>query len=84
MKTEVVLILLFTLTITACQKQPEQPMAAEPSNEPAVTAEFDQADKKSQTFWTSLIILIHHRNGAPRSSVKTTLLFIKMSIYRLY
>ena len=26
-------------------KQPEQPMAAEPSNEPAVTAEFDQADK---------------------------------------
>ncbi len=46
MKTEVVLILLFTLTITACQKQPEQPMAAEPSNEPAVTTEFDQADKK--------------------------------------
>ncbi|MCK4100790.1 hypothetical protein [Acinetobacter radioresistens] len=54
MKTEVVLILLFTLTITACQKQPEQPMAAESSNEPTVTAEFDQANKKITDFLDQL------------------------------
>ncbi|WP_046205793.1 hypothetical protein [Acinetobacter radioresistens] len=54
MKLKVTLIFLFTLTITGCQKQPEQAATAEPSNDPAVTVQFEQADQKISDFLDQL------------------------------
>lgn len=51
----VVFLTIFSLSlgITACQKQPEQP-TAEPSNNPAVTVQFEQADQKISDFLDQL------------------------------
>lgn len=54
MKTKIALSLLFTLIMTGCQKQPEQATTAEPSNDPAVTVQFEQADQKISDFLDQL------------------------------
>lgn len=44
----------FLLTLIGCQKQPEQAATPEPSNDPAVTVQFEQADQKISDFLDQL------------------------------
>lgn len=52
MKKIFLIILTQVLLLEGCQKQPEQ--AAEPSNDPAVTVQFEQADQKISDFLDQL------------------------------
>lgn len=44
----------FLLTLSGCQKQPEKATTAEPSNDPAVTVQFEKADQKISDFLDEL------------------------------
>ncbi|MGU3288475.1 hypothetical protein ACLBWM_02495 [Acinetobacter radioresistens] len=54
MKKILILSLILISTITGCQKQPEQTTTAEPSNDPVVTVQFEQADQKISDFLDQL------------------------------
>jgi len=53
MKIKILLTLILALTLTACQREPEQ-AAAEPSQDPAVINQFELADKKISDFLDQL------------------------------
>lgn len=44
MKTKLLTTILLLITFTGCNKQPEP--ASEPSNDPTITAQFEQSDEK--------------------------------------
>jgi len=45
MKTKLLTASLLLIILTGCDKQPEQ-TASEPSNDPTITAQFEQSDEK--------------------------------------
>ena len=53
MKTKILITTLLLITLTGCNKQPEQAAASEPHNA-AVTAKFEQSDKKIGEFLDQL------------------------------
>ena len=54
MRTKSIFLFIISLIITACQKQPEQAATPEPSNDPALTVRFEQADQKISVFLDQL------------------------------
>jgi len=54
MNIQKILLVFSILAFTGCQKQPEQAATAEPSNDPAVTVKFEQADQKISDFLDQL------------------------------
>ena len=53
MKTKILITTLLLITLTGCNKQPEQAAASAPHNA-AVTAKFEQSDKKIGEFLDQL------------------------------
>lgn len=50
MKTKLITTALFLTVLTGCDKQSEQAAVTEHSNNPTITAQFEQSDEKINKF----------------------------------